>query len=38
MKTSADDKIKVLKMIIFVSDKVENIVGKGESAGYKFQS
>ena len=33
-KVFADDKIKVLKMIIFVLDRVENIVRKGESAGY----
>ena len=35
LKALADDKIKVLKMIIFVLDRVENIVGKGENAGYK---
>ena len=32
-KTFADDKIEVLKMVIFVFDRVENIVGKGENAG-----
>ena len=31
---SAETKTKVLKMMIFVLDRVENIVGKGESAGY----
>ena len=31
-KAFADDKIKVLKMIIFVLDRDENIVGKGENA------
>ena len=30
----ADDKIKVAKMMIFVFDRVENILGKGESSGY----
>ena len=35
LKAFTDDKIKVLKMIIFVFDKVENIVGKGENAGYQ---
>ena len=35
LKAYADDKIKVLKMIIFVFDRVENIVGKGENAGYQ---
>ena len=33
-KAFADDKIKVAKMMIFVLDGVENIVGKGENAGY----
>ena len=35
LKALADDKIKVLKMIIFVFDSVENILGKGENAGYQ---
>ena len=30
-KAFAEDKIKVLKMIMFVFDKVENIMGKGET-------
>ena len=34
-KAFADDKIKVAKMIIFVFDRVENNVGKGENAGYQ---
>ena len=33
LKAFADDKIKVLKMMVFVFDRVENIVGKGENAG-----
>ena len=33
LKAFADNKIKILKMIIFVFDRVENIVGKGENAG-----
>ena len=34
-KAFADDKIKVLKMMIFAFDRVENIVGKGENADYQ---
>ena len=30
LKALADDKIKVLKMMIFVFDRVENIVGNGK--------
>ena len=33
LKAFADDKIKVLKMMIFVFDRVAKIVGKGENAG-----
>ena len=33
LKAFADDKLKVTKMMISVFDRVENIVGKGESAG-----
>ena len=35
LRAFADDKIKVLKKTIFVFDRVENIVGKGENAGYQ---
>ena len=35
LKAFADDKIKVFEMMIFVFDRVENIVGKGENAGYQ---
>ena len=31
-----DEKIKIAKMMIFVIDRVENIVGKGENAGYQY--
>ena len=31
----ADDKLNVAKMMIFVCDRVENIVRKGENAGYQ---
>ena len=31
----ADDNLKVIKMIIYVLDRVENIVGKRENAGYQ---
>ena len=34
-KAFADDKIKVPKIMIFVCDRDENIVGKGENAGYQ---
>ena len=36
LEAFADDKIKVVKMIFFVSDRVENIVEKGENAGYQY--
>ena len=35
MKAFADYKFYVAKMMTSVSDRVENIVGKGESAGYQ---
>ena len=35
LKEFADDKIKVLKIIIFVFDRVENTVGNRENAGYQ---
>ena len=35
LKVFADNKIKVLKMMIFVFDRVENTVGKGENVGYQ---
>ena len=35
MNEPADDKIKVLKMMIPDFDRVENIVGKEENAGYR---
>ena len=31
----ADDKLHVARIMISVSDRVENIVGKGENAGYQ---
>ena len=34
-KAFADDKIKVPKLTIFVFDRVENTLGKGENAGYQ---
>ena len=34
-KAFADDKIEVMKIIIFVFDRIENIMGKGENAGYQ---
>ena len=35
LKAFADDKINVAQMMIPVLDSVENIVGKGENAGYQ---
>ena len=35
LKEFADDKIKVLKMMTIVFDRVENIVGRGENAGFQ---
>ena len=35
LKAFPDDKTKLLKKMIFVFDRVENIVGKGENAGYQ---
>ena len=35
LKTFADDKVELAQMMIFVFDKVENIVGKGANAGYQ---
>ena len=35
LKAFADDKISVAQMIISVFDRLENIVGKGENAGYQ---
>ena len=35
-KAFADDKLNVAKIMISVFDRVENIVGKGENAGYQY--
>ena len=35
LKAFADDTISVAEMLISVIDKIENIVGKGENAGYQ---
>ena len=35
LKAFADDKLKAAKMIIFVFDRVENIMGKEENPGYQ---
>ena len=35
MKVIADDNLNVVQIIIYVPDKVENIVGSGENAGYQ---
>ena len=35
MKTFADDEIKVTEKLKFDLRRVENIVGKGENAGYQ---
>ena len=36
MKAFVDHKIEVVKVMIFVFDRVENLVGKGENAGYQY--
>ena len=38
LKAFADDNLKVAKAVVFVLDRVENIVGKGENAGYQLFS
>ena len=35
LKAFADDKINIAQMMTSVYDSVENIVGKGENAGYQ---
>ena len=35
MKAIKDDNLKVVKMMVYVLDRVEKIVGKGENAGYQ---
>ena len=35
LKAFADDKLNVAKMLFSLFDRVENIVGKGENAGYQ---
>ena len=35
LKAFADDKLKVIQMAKLVLDKIENIVGKEENAGYQ---
>ena len=31
----SDDKVNIAEVMIFLFDRVENIVGKGENAGYQ---
>ena len=35
LKTFADDKMNFAKVMIYVFDRTENNVGKGENAGYQ---
>ena len=35
LKAFGDDKFNVAKMIQFLCERVENVVGKGENAGYQ---
>ena len=35
LKAFADDNLNVAKTVKFLFDRVENIVGKGENAGYQ---
>ena len=32
----ADDKINITQKLKFASDRIENILGKGENAGYQY--
>ena len=34
LKATAKDKLKLTQFIRFLADRLENIVGKGENAGY----
>ena len=36
LKAFADDKIDVVKMMIYLFDRVDNTVGKGENTGYQY--
>ena len=36
LKALADDKINLSEKLKFVLERVENIVGKGENAGYQY--
>ena len=38
LKAFADDKLDFANIMISVKDRVENIVGKGENAGYMVNS
>ena len=38
LKAFADDKCSVASMMISVLDKIENIMGKGDNAGYQHFS
>ena len=35
LKAFADDKLKLAKIMVLVLNRVENIVGKGENAGFQ---
>ena len=35
LKAFADDKLKIIKMMISLFDRVENTLGKGETASYQ---
>ena len=34
-KAFAEDKLNVAEMIVYIYDRIENIVGKGENAGHQ---
>ena len=36
LKAFADDNSNVAQMVIFVFDRIENMVRKGENAGYQY--
>ena len=35
LKAFADDNLRIIKMLIYVLYRVENMVGKGKNAGYQ---
>ena len=36
LRAFADNKIRLARMMVFVFDRIENIMEKGENAGYQY--